>query len=361
MKQNKEEEIDLIKVFSKLWVSKILIFRFTVFFFILGIFVALITPNKFQSRVVFVPQLSNEAGNISGSLGSLASLAGIDLSGAMGSGLDIPTSIYPKIIYSQPFLKKLGSSEITFENSSITIRDYYLQNNRKSVIGILKKYTLGLPTLLKDFFKNEEIIQSNNESEIYFITENDRKFFEIVDEILTVNINKKDQYVELSVIDLNSHVSAQITHIAQKLLQEKIISYKIQAANEILIFTKNQYEIKKQEFENIQNKLASFKDSNLNIISSKFSIEQSRLESEFQIISIVLTELSKQYEQSKLRVSKNTPVFTIIEPVSVPKQRHSPRRTVMVLIWSFFGLFLSVTYILFKNSITSFFKLATSS
>ena len=92
------------------------------------------------------------------------------------------------------------------------------------------------------------------------------------------------------------------------------------------------------EFEEVQNKLAYFKDSNLNLVTSSVINEREKLEAEFQIINAVMIELSKQVEQRKLQVSEDTPVFSIVKEASMPAKRSSPKRTKMVLVFGFIGL-----------------------
>ena len=66
---------------------------------------------------------------------------------------------------------------------------------------------------------------------------------------------------------------------------------------------------------------------NLNFIFFRFKFkfckficinEKNKLEAEFQIINAVVTELSKQVEQAKLQVKKDTPVFSTIKEAIIP-------------------------------------------
>ena len=138
---------------------------------------------------------------------------------------------------------------------------------------------------------------------------------------------------------------------ARKILQTIVINTKIKRAKENLNFTQEQLNLKKIEFDEIQNKIAYFEDSNLNIINSKYKNELSKLKAEFQIVNSVYTELSKQLEQSKLQVNQDTPVFSIVKEASMPVLRSSPKRALMVLIFGLLGLFTSVIYVVAKDPI----------
>ena len=62
----------------------------------------------------------------------------------------------------------------------------------------------------------------------------------------------------MSFTDQNKSISAQVTQIAQSLLQEKIIEYKVQSSKELLDFTTRQYNEKKSTFEKLQDDKSCF-------------------------------------------------------------------------------------------------------
>ena len=103
-----------------------------------------------------------------------------------------------------------------------------------------------------------------------------------------------------------------------------------------------------------------FNDSNLNIVTSLIINERKKLEAEFQIINAVMVELSKQVEQNKLQVSKDTPVFSVIKEASMPVLRSSPKRSQMVLIYGFIGFVVSVMMVILKNPLSNVWKEITS-
>jgi len=51
----------------------------------------------------------------------------------------------------------------------------------------------------------------------------------------------------------------------------------------------------------------------------------------------IYSELAKQLEQAKIQVKQDTPVFTIIEPISVPTKKSKPNRPMILFIWLFLG------------------------
>jgi uncharacterized protein involved in exopolysaccharide biosynthesis len=59
-------------------------------------------------------------------------------------------------------------------------------------------------------------------------------------------------------------------------------------------------------------------------------------------------------EQSKLQVSKDTPIFSVLKPVVVPNEKSGPKRLLIIAIWTFLGLIFSAGKTLFQDQIQKF-------
>jgi len=70
----------------------------------------------------------------------------------------------------------------------------------------------------------------------------------------------------------------------------------------------------------------------------------------------VYQELAKQLEQAKLQVAKDTPIFSTLKPVTIPTERSAPKRSLIVVIWAFLGLVISVGYVLVKAPVQDIWK-----
>ena len=316
MENIKDDEIDLVEILRKIYKSKKIILIISFFFALLGVAVALISTVKYSSETIFITQ--NQESN-SSSLSGVASLVGINL-GTSNFGGEIPSSMYPQVSNSPKFKRLLLNSYIDFDNK-INLKQY-----------LIDYYKLNI--------ENDKI-----NSDLY-ISELENDCFKIIDKIITININQKDGFISLSSTFPVAEYSANLTINAKEILQEIIINNKIESANQNLIFSQRQLEEKKLIFDEIQAKLAYFSDSNLNSVNSFVINERGKLEAEFQIINAVVTELSKQVEQAKLQVSKDTPVFSTIKEAVIPVERTSPKRTQIVLIFGFTGLIISIISVL---------------
>jgi uncharacterized protein involved in exopolysaccharide biosynthesis len=95
-------EIDLRQLFTTLWQGKWIIVATTILFAVAGVFYALSKPNIYQASVLLAPaQNEGNSSGISGQLGGLASLAGINLGGGGGSN---KTIMAKEVLQSRVFL-----------------------------------------------------------------------------------------------------------------------------------------------------------------------------------------------------------------------------------------------------------------
>ena len=347
------DEIDLIELLKKIYLEKKLILKVSVLAALFGVVYALFQPNEYTSSTTFIPQLSSGVKTGGSSLSGLASLAGINI-GSMESSSEFPPTLYPQVVNGVPFRVELLSNEITLNNELVAVKDYLEKKSSFNILGTIKKYTIGLPSLILSSFKDQK--EYTNESKIYSITEEDKGLFQILENNLSLSINEKEGFITISFTDNNKNVAAQITQISQNLLQEKIIEFKNKSSKEMLDFAIKQYSDKKESYEKLQDERAVFVDKNINISSSLFQNKLSRLESEVNISESIVQQLASQVEQAKLQVNKDTPVFTTIKPVTIPFERSAPKRSLTVIIFAFMGLVFSSGFVLVKEPVKEILK-----
>ncbi len=354
--QVSEDEIDLIELLKKVYLEKKFILKTSILAALFGIVYALFQPNEFTSSTTFIPQLSSGVKTGGSSLGGLASLAGINL-GGMESSSEFPPTLYPQVVESVGFKLDLLASTINLNDEQIFVKDYFINREGSSfnILGTIKKYTIGLPSLLLGSFNSLDVVALSN-LEIYSVSEEDKELFDAIAGALSLSINDKEGFITISFTDNNKNVAAQLTQISQNLLQEKIIEFKNKSSKEMLDFALKQYSEKKESYETLQDERAIFVDKNINISSSLFQNKLSRLESEVNISESIVQQLASQVEQAKLQVNKDTPVFTTIKPVTIPFERSAPKRSSIVITFLFLGFVLSCGYVLVKEPASAILK-----
>lgn len=344
-----EDEIDLIELIRKIWRAKTSILKFVILFFVLGVLVALFSAKEYTATTVMIPQTSDDKISSSG-LGGLAAMAGINLGGASSEA--IPLSTYPEIVNSIPFKKKLVQTMLKFEeiDNEISYQQYYWDYAKPNFLDNIKKYTIGLPTVIFGK-KDDEKDKSQQENEILSITRKEKKLFDGISEQLTLNIDEKKGIITLAYNMPEALAAAQMLQRAQTLLQETITAFKIQKASDELNFIRQRYEDSEKDFKSKQFALAQFQDRNRDLFSSLPQTRLQQLQADYNLAFSVYSELAKQLETKQIKVKEDQPIFTIIEPVSIPNERSKPKRVIIVAIWTLLGMVVGIGSIFIKDFI----------
>lgn len=343
-----EEEIDLVEVVRKLWKNRKLILKITVVFMVLGVLVALFSPKEYTAGCTLDLHRGKKVG---GNLSGLASMAGINLGGASGGEVLSPT-IYPKIVASIPFKKDLMATPLKFEeyDQPITLLDYYTKDEYQkfSLGGTIAKYTIGLPGVIINAIRGEDttMISAGQGSAIQSLSKDEKKMSEMLNDMISLNVNDKDGYVQLSASLGEPLAVAQLAERAQELLQTYITDFKIEKVKSNLTFVEQQYDAAKKRYEKMQDSLARFRDANKSFSSAVAKTQEEALTNEYNLAYSVYSELAKQMEQAKIAVNETTPILTIVEPVVVPIERSKPKRGLICVLFTFLGGFAGVGMVL---------------
>ena len=353
-----DDSIDFIALLKNIWNERKFIIIVSVSFFLIGCFDALLRPVIYTAETTFVPQVSDDQYSTNNRLGSLASLAGINLKPTeMVSDSYLSPLVYNNIIESEEFSLKLLSAELINSNTEkLTIKEYLSSKNNLfsfnfNPIGFIKKYTVGL-------FLNNEANEVNSDifKNYNFISDEDYNLLKSLRAKFKIEINEKKGYIKVLATDENPFISSQLVEKVTKSLQSKIIEVRTNKIRERLEFSKEQYELKQIEFDILQKQLAEFKDSNKTISTARFRSELQKLESEYQLQQNIIINLASEFNNNKIKLNKDTPIFSVIDEVSVPNVRSKPKRSLIALIYVLLGFTLSIIFVLAKDNIISLIK-----
>ncbi len=353
-----DDEIDLIALAKTVWDSRKFILKTLILFIVIGIFVAVITPKEYTASTIMVPQISNGSSSKLGGLSSLAAMAGFKLN-METSSTELSPYVYPQIVQSVPFQLELMNMPFKFEgvNDSVSFYEYYTEYNNPGVLSTVKKYTIGLPFVILGALKskpNQESLPSDETHTKFpiYLTREQENVRKILANGLSLETNDKDGYVSLKFTTAESKLSAQVAQAAQELLQTYITKFKIEKAKAQLEFIEDRYRDNKQEFETAQAKLAEFRDKNKNVTSALARTQEERLQSNYQLAFDVYSQLAQQLEQAKIKVKEETPVFSILKPVTVPLEDNNSGFMTLI-IWTFLGGVIAVACIFGKQFLAS--------
>ncbi len=352
--QNKEDEIDLIALTKTLWQARRFILITVLIFMCIGIIVAFLKPKEYTATATVVPQSSSNTSKLGG-LSSLAAMAGFNLSNVSSSGSnDLSPMIYPQIVSSVPFQLEIMNTSFKFPDIDhpVSFYSYYTDIKKPGALGLVAKYTVGLPFVILKAIKGEPKpinttgIEENN---IISLTKDQEKIRQQLDRAIMLEVNSKEGYLTLSATAMDAVLAAQMAQKALTLLQQNITSLKIEKASGQLKFIEERFNENKKEFDAARNALAAFKDKNKNVTSARAQIRKQELQNDYQLAYDVYSELAKQLEQARIQVKEDTPVLSVIKPVTVPS-KDSGRSGMMTLItWIFLGGIVSIGWIFGKQ------------
>jgi hypothetical protein len=320
------------------------------------IFLANKPSDQFISETTFLIK-SNQNGGISPS-GSLSILAGINSQSSMGlsTNSEISPSLYPILISSIDFKKKLIEAPLTLNDlgRKLTYAKYYEEIVKPTRIELVKNYIFGLPSLLSNFEKStiSENPSIHTKNKILRLSSSEKAHFSRLEKQL--KIESRDGVMSLSFSMEDPLIAAQMAQYSFDLLQNEIIAFKLANINEELRFTELLYNDKKESFENIQRELGYFRDRNKNVIASSIQNQLERLQSEYNLRFNVVTQIANSLESTKIQIAKNTPVFTILDPVTIPSATESKSRVKVLLISIAFGIILSISFIIIMEFLKNF-------
>jgi len=267
-----EDEIDVIALLKTIWKGRKTIILSVVVFAAIGLFVAMTSPNVYTASTLMVPQVQSKSGSLGG-LGGLAAMAGINL-GDMGSGSqDLSPALYLEIVKSYPFQKEMIYVPLKWNSldKPISLFEYSKKYNKPNALSYVKKYTIGLPGVVLSLFTKvkdkKEVIEKVYDS-LFPITASERALCDALSSTLSLSVDKKSGYLILSAMGPEPLMTAQLADKAQKLLRAKITEYRINKAQQNLTFIQDRYNEKKKDFEAAQDRLARFRDRNLNVASN---------------------------------------------------------------------------------------------
>ena len=351
--QEEEEGIDIIGLVKSLWDGRKIIIITTAVFIVLGLVAALTMKRTYNVSSVMVPQMSSSR---TSSLSSLASLAGFDLGTANMSGSDLSPLVYPQIVSSIPFRKELMYTPLHYEkaDTAVCMYTYAMEYNKPTVMSYVLKYTIGLPGVILGALRKEKpdpVIASDGGDggpKPVMVTKDEEKILKVLAQNVGLAVDKKEGYLTLSVTGSEPLQTAELALKAQQLLQEEITRFRTEKAQDNLDYIQARYNEIKAEAESYQTALATIRDRNQNMTTTRSQIEQERLQSKYTVANSIYSEMAKQLEQAKMQVKRDTPVLTIVQPVTVPRQPSNSRAKTLI-IWTFLGGILGCGIVLGKG------------
>lgn len=342
------DEIDITALLRKLFGEWRQLLKWAGIGLVLGIVFALTAVKTYTVNTKMAPEIAVRTGG-SSSLGSLASLAGVNL-GSMGGTDAVRPDIYPAIVSSTPFKIELFSLPVEFsykkEKVNTDLYDYIVHYTKKPWYSVV----LGAPkkalSLVMGIFKGKKTkIEGYENINPANLTGEQAKVVGALNNGIVLNIDKKTGMITTSVTMQDPHVAATLADEVMAKLQSYVSNYRTEKTRNDLAYYEQLRDEAKDEYFAAQQKYARYVDANQGVVLQRVRIEQERLQNEVSLKFQLYNQTEQQVQVAKAKVQQETPVCAVIQPASVPRTP-SPSTSKIVAIFIFLALVLDALWIL---------------
>ena len=344
--QYEEDEIDLLELAKTIWSKRMFILKVVALGAVIGVIAALLSPKEYKSTATLMPEYSTESqGGASSLLRQYGGLLGMSGGSYASNSNAIRVDLYPNIVRSTNFQLKLMDQPFYFSdiNQEATLFDYYTELNNLGILGFLAEYTIGLPgKILGAILPKKELMTTvpgdTSESMVLNLSEDEVEIIKLLREKITASLDEESGIVSVSVTLPDNVAAAAVTEYTIKELTEYLTEYRTEKVLRDLTFVEEQLATAEARFEEAQLTLAEFRDSNQGMLSARAQTEEQRLNSEYQIAFNLYNSLTQQYEEAKLKVQEETPVFKTLEAVQVPLEDETSGAMILIVFIMLSGI-----------------------
>lgn len=332
LKQDEFSIYDFIIIIKSLIFKsqKILLYIFSLFFLI-SIIGFNIQEKLYESKAsVLINQSSSNKTN--SGISSLLGIASVDIPKTNIFGPEM----FKEIVQSKAFLNNLVESQIPIEKSGrnkATVEHYLLTSKkstiREKVINIFKerdnkKINLRLSSNLNDtnnYIKKSvtpELIFSNK---VPPIVELDFTRNESINEIKNkIKIENKGNTTTVTVTINDPFISAVLSKLVLETLIDYITLYKTTKERDNIKYLQERLSDSEKNYQDALMKFANYKDQNYGIIFQSWQTKEQVYSNDINLKFTLYNQFKTQLEQAKIDLNKETPIFTVLDTISIPTE-----------------------------------------
>ncbi|EOA9034144.1 Wzz/FepE/Etk N-terminal domain-containing protein [Vibrio harveyi] len=298
-----DDEIDLRELFKALWKGKWIIIATTFIFAIGSVLYALSLPNIYKADALLAPAESSNGGGLSkmaSQLGGLAALAGVNF----GSGESSQTDLAVHVMKSRQFVE-----------SFINKHDLLVP------LMAAKGWDLANNTLILDeeLYNSATGVWLREPDGLRGATPTAQEAFEVFNkEVLSVSQDKEGGLYTISVKHFSPYIAQQwvswLIEDINKVMRERTIA----EASQNLAYLNTQLQ---------KTAVADMQSTFYKLI-------------EEQTKSLMLAEVQEEF------------VFKVVDPAVVPEQKNSPKRALICVLSTLFGVLLGIGIVLARFAFT---------
>ena len=339
----KENEISLIEIYVKvvddlklLWSKKLTLIIAGVIGGLIGLTFALSKPIEYKSKLTFILDEGSSSGNLS-ALSGIASSFGFDGAGGEGglysNQINLMNYLKSRSIIETVLISKIGDSEKTFADNFIEAHGW---NESWDEDSILKKIDFSAP-------------RSN------FTLQQDSILFKIYDHVKNevFHVSKIDDDGGIILINTQSLNESFAKFFPEKLLtivSNKYTETKIKKDLQNVTLLKHQTDSVRSCLNHSLLNVAQQTDNTfgLNPSMNTKRVGAAKERIDIETSTILLGELIKNLELSKMQLKNKTPVIELIDRPIFPLEEEKVSKIKAIILGGFLTDFLTILFILIR-------------
>ncbi|WP_026957849.1 Wzz/FepE/Etk N-terminal domain-containing protein [Aliagarivorans taiwanensis] len=292
-----QKGLTFLQLLYVLWKGKLAIILFTVVFAVTSVATSLLLPNTYRAETTLsLAQQDKSAMGLSGQLGGLASLAGINV----GDGNADRSQLALEVLRSRAFVSEfIETREILPDLMAVS--EWIAEGNRLLYDPAI--YKPDSKTWVREVDFPRSVVPSMQEAYDKFI------------EILNVSENKQTGIVKVSIDHLSPHVAKDWTN------------WLIEDLNN---------EMRQRDLTDSRKTVEYLEEKLNNVVLAEMQSILFQLIEE-QIKTIMLAEVMDEY------------VFKTVDPAIAPELKHSPQRAIICILGTLVGGILGVLFVLIRH------------
>jgi hypothetical protein len=334
-----KEILSYLSIFKPYWKRMIVFLLIPVILFaFVGFLAAVTSPKEYDAKCTLITDQVASSG--SGAMQGLAALAGIQAPGGAGSSESgLGADMYPLLLSNKPFLIELSRIPLYFatEHRTITFEKYFRRKIKKNAVAQVSNLIFHPVEGYRELFGKDQPDTSDpappanidtltirntdqffsNQAYVGDLTPENKKMIAILSG--RIKFTQAGKMITLSVKMPDPRLSAEATKTVLNLMIKYITKFKVGKQLENLSFLEARTAEAEVKYKEAQQRLAGFKDNNYHVIYQSIQAREQQLQNEFTLAFSVYNQFVTQLEQARIQLKKETPLFTVVEPVYIPE------------------------------------------
>jgi hypothetical protein len=282
-------------------------------------------------------------------MGGLAGLGMLGLGSQADAGMFTGENFF-FLAKTRPIIERALSTQVTIGNRTDYFINFYLDST------YIRQDDFEAPWeehLRKAKFTKDNIDRKNmSDADLDCLG---RVFLRIRDETDMRQEDKKLSYITLSAILENEQLSKVWTEVLLETLEGAYQKFQTKKSREMMVIMQRRVDSLGAVLNHTESKLARVTDVNIDAVVVQGRVDQTRLTRNSSFVTSLYLEASRSLESLKMSIIKESPLFTVVEPVYLPldKRVFTIDNTIFGLI---IGLFLSALILIVRETYRSALK-----